>query len=71
MRGRYTFTVTIDVIGFLLAAYMMFLFVAFGWSVATLLVSLGIATQAVPYFLGASVLIGLFVIYDIASGADI
>lgn len=67
---RDTHTIEIDLIGSLIAALMLGLFVAFGFAIAMFLVLLGMAKQAVPLFLAASALIGSYVLWDIMS-ADI
>jgi hypothetical protein len=69
MRDRYT--IEIDLIGLMIAGLILALFVAFGFSIAKFLVSIGVANEVVPVFLGMSVMIGLFVLWDIAAGADI
>ena len=62
----YTVTVTIDVLGMLLAGLMLAVLVGFGWFIALVLVSLGLSQQAVPVFLGFSVAIGLWVLWEMA-----
>jgi len=60
----YTVTVTIDVIGLLLAGFVILCILVFGWTLSLLLVSLGLATQAVPVFLGFSIAIGMWVLFE-------
>jgi hypothetical protein len=57
-------TVRIDVIGLLLAGAVLFAMIGLGWFIALVLVSLGLATEAVPVFLGFSVAIILWVIVE-------
>jgi len=66
MRDRYT--IEIDLIGLMIAGLILAAFVAFGGAIAMFLVAIGVATEVAPVFLGMSVMLGLFILWDIATG---